>query len=150
MRGCNVLVGDLSPVAYYKLILNTFLDRRPPGIRQVLADAIGKDRSFISQISNAAYAVPIPARHVRPICTVCQFTPEEEQVFVRSYLAAHPDRAADIYGVARRDGGVNRLEVVVPALDSEEQRQRLEGLVQGMAREVADLVAAGTARDADK
>ena len=94
--------------------------------------------------------MPIPARHVRPICAVCQFSPEEEQVFVRSYLAAHPDRAADIYGVTRRDGGVNRLEIVVPALDSEEQRQRLEGLMQGMAREVADLVAAGTARNTEK
>ena len=45
-------------------ILQDVLDRRPSGMRQRLAEALGKNRSFISQISNPAYPTPIPAQHL--------------------------------------------------------------------------------------
>ena len=51
-------------VADYKAILKAVLESRPSGMRQRLAEAIGKNRSFVSQISNPSYQVPIPARHV--------------------------------------------------------------------------------------
>ena len=142
-RDYKVLEEHISPVAYYKLLLNTFLDRRPPGSRQALADAIGKDRSFISQIANPGYPVALPARYVRAICSVSRFTPAEEQVFVRAYLAAHPDRAADIYGLQQRAGGVHQLEIAVPALESAEQQQKLELFLQGVTRNLADLLSSG-------
>ena len=48
-------------LAEYKTILRRVLDSRPSGTRQRLAEALGKNRSFISQISNPAYSTPIPA-----------------------------------------------------------------------------------------
>ena len=55
--------GD-SNVAEYKLILRRVLDNRPSGTRLKLAAALGKNRSFVTQITNPAYPVPIPAKHV--------------------------------------------------------------------------------------
>ena len=142
-RDYKVLEEHISPVAYYKLLLNTFLDRRPPGSRQALADAIGKDRSFISQVANPGYPVALPARYVRAICSVSRFTAAEEQVFLRAYLAAHPDRAADIYGLQQRAGGVHRLAIAVPALENNEQQQKMELFLQGFTRDLADLLSSG-------
>ena len=51
-------------VQRYKTILQHVIDNRPSGTRQRLAGALGKNRSFISQITSPAYATPIPARHV--------------------------------------------------------------------------------------
>ena len=47
-----------AAVAAYKRILADVLDRRPSGTRQRLAAALGKNRSFVSQITNP----PIHAR----------------------------------------------------------------------------------------
>ena len=54
--------GD-SNVADYKTILRRVLDNRPSGTRLKLAAALGKNRSFVTQITNPAYLVPIPAKH---------------------------------------------------------------------------------------
>ena len=69
--------------AAYKKILNDVIDRRPSGTRQRLAAALGKNRSFVSQITNPAYAVPIPAVHLDIIFEVCHFSPEERRNFSR-------------------------------------------------------------------
>ena len=53
------------------------LDRRPSGTRQRLADALGKNRSFVSQITNPAYQTPIPAQHFDPIFEICHFSAQE-------------------------------------------------------------------------
>lgn len=140
-RTAEIVTRDISPVAYYKLLLNTFLDRRPPGTRQRIAKGIGKDRSFVSQITNAAYAVRFPARYVRSVCAICDFTAQEERAFIGAYLAAHPDKAADIYGVERKAGGVSRLDIVVPSLVDPARQQQYELFVQRFVRDLADLVA---------
>ena len=57
----------LEHVAAYKRILQKVLDSRPSGMRQRLAESLGKNRSFISQISNPAYPTPIPAQHIDTI-----------------------------------------------------------------------------------
>ena len=44
-----------------------FSDNRPSGTRQRLAGALGKNRSFVSQIANPAYPVPIPVQHLETI-----------------------------------------------------------------------------------
>ncbi len=48
-------------ISAYKRIFQDVLDRRPSGMRQRLAEALGKNRSFITQIANPAYQTPIPA-----------------------------------------------------------------------------------------
>ena len=57
--------AGLPTVAAYKRVLQDVLERRPSGMRQRLAEALGKNRSFISQISNPTYPTPIPAQHRR-------------------------------------------------------------------------------------
>ena len=37
--------------------------------------ALGKNRSFVSQITNPAYAMPIPAQHLEIIFEICHFSP---------------------------------------------------------------------------
>ena len=68
------------------------MDNRPSGTRQRLAGALGKNRSFVSQITNPAYATPIPARHIETIFEICHFSPDERQPFLDAYAAAHPRR----------------------------------------------------------
>src|SRR5207248_7709395 len=65
--------GD-SNVADYKVILRRVLDNRPSGTRLKLAAALGKNRSFVTQITNPAYLVPIPAKHVAIIFEVCHLS----------------------------------------------------------------------------
>jgi hypothetical protein len=55
--------GD-SNVADYKLILRRCSTTGHPGPGSKLAAALGKNRSFVTQITNPAYLVPIPAKHV--------------------------------------------------------------------------------------
>ena len=81
--------GD-DPVAAYKRLLKTYLDRRPSGTRQRIAQALGTHKSFVSQIANPAYRVPLPAQHVRTILRICHFSPEEERAFLAAYARAHP------------------------------------------------------------
>ena len=79
-------------VAAYKRVLQDVLERRPSGMRQRLAVALGKNRSFISQISNPTYPTPIPAQHVEAIFEICHFSPPERERFLDAYRQAHPQR----------------------------------------------------------
>ena len=79
-------------IAAYKAILRDVLDRRPSGMRQRLAEALGKNRSFITQIANPAYQTPIPAQHVHPIIQICHFSVQERDRFLEAYHRAHPRR----------------------------------------------------------
>ncbi len=51
-------------IAAYKALLRRALDNRPSGTRLKLAAALGTNRSFISQITNPGYPIPIPAQHL--------------------------------------------------------------------------------------
>src|SRR5580704_7340749 len=87
-------VREASPdVAAYKLILKRVLDNRPSGMRHRLALALGKNRSFISQMANPAYATPAPARHLETIFELCRFTRAERTAFLEAYALAHPRRS---------------------------------------------------------
>src|ERR1043165_1983278 len=83
---------SVSAVAGYKEILRRLLDTRPSGTRQRLAAALGKNRSFISQITNPSYAVPIPAPHLSTIFDICHFSLNDRREFLEAYGRAHPRR----------------------------------------------------------
>jgi hypothetical protein len=76
--------GDRN-VADYKVILRRVLDNRPSGTRLKLAAALGKNRSFVTQITNPAYLVPIPAKHVAIIFEVCHLSGAERTAFQEAY-----------------------------------------------------------------
>lgn len=129
--------ADKAPheaVAAYKRMLASVLERRPSGTRQRLATALAKNRSFVSQITNAAYATPIPANHLAQIFEVCHFSAAERQEFTRLYALAHPrKRLADTVS-----GGV--MAVHLPDLGDETRNRKLHGLVSGFVRELARLI----------
>src|ERR1700743_2770774 len=81
-----------ASVAEYKQLPKPARDSRPSGMRQRLAEAIGKNRSFVSQISNPAYEVPIPARHVAVIFEICHVSAPERAALLKAYARAHPGR----------------------------------------------------------
>jgi hypothetical protein len=128
-----------AAVADYKAILKAVLEGRPSGMRQRLAEAIGKNRSFISQISNPAYQVPIPARHVAPIFEICHFSSHERAAFLRAYSRAHPGRLAPT-SEARAE---REITLALPDLGNASRNQELETLIFDFVHRLALLLGEG-------
>jgi hypothetical protein len=119
------------PVAAYKRILQQVLDRRPSGMRQRLAEALGKNRSFISQISNPGYATPIPLQHVERIFEICHFSKEEKKLFLAAYRRAHPRR---LQGNGQGEGNpARRVTVTLPDLGDAQKNRKLDALIADFA-----------------
>ena len=76
----------------YKVLLLQVLEQRPSGTRQRLADALGKHRSFVTQITSPSYATPIPQKHLATIFNVCHFSAAEREAFLAAYRKAHRGR----------------------------------------------------------
>lgn len=123
-------------VAAYKRVLQGVIDRRPSGMRLKIAGALGKHKSFVSQIANPAYPVPVPARHLETIFEICHFSSEERAEFLAAYARAHPGRVP-----ASRGGRPARsITVEVPDLGDPRKQAELEDLVRQFARRVASLL----------
>ena len=123
-------------VAAYKRVLQDVLERRPSGMRQRLAVALGKNRSFISQISNPTYPTPIPAQHVEPIFEICHFSPAERERFLEAYRQAHPQRLRTLGHPDR----TRRITLTLPDLEDEQKNRRLEAALAELAERIAQLV----------
>jgi hypothetical protein len=126
--------GSQDLIAAYKAILRDVLDRRPSGMRQRLAEALGKNRSFITQIANPAYQTPIPAQHVQPIIQICHFSVQERDRFLEAYHRAHPRRLLLLKERGRR------LTLMLPDLGTEQKNQRLDSLLSDFAERIARLM----------
>ncbi len=99
--------GKDNPVSAYKSLLRDMIDRRPSGTRQRIAVALGKHKSFVSQITNPAYAVPVPEPHLATIFELCHFSAEERRLFLQAYHRAHPGR------VVRPDSAMSEPETTI-------------------------------------
>jgi hypothetical protein len=124
--------GD-SNVADYKIILRRVLDNRPSGTRLKLAAALGKNRSFVTQITNPAYLVPIPAKHVTIIFEVCHLSAVERAAFLEAYGRAHPGRLR----APHRDARSRTITVTVPDLGDDKKNRALDELVADFASRLA-------------
>jgi len=122
-------------VAAYKAILQEVLDSRPSGMRQRLAEVLGKNRSFISQISNPAYAIPIPVQHVERIVEICHFSPREKERFLTAYRKAHPRRLQVVKGARERT-----VTVTLPDLGADARNRQLDAIVAEFADKVSRLL----------
>src|SRR6516164_2363446 len=128
--------AEAGAVAVYKRIFKEVLDSRPSGMRLRLAHAMGKNRSFVSQISNPAYPVPIPAQHLNTIFDVCHFPPQAKAAFLRAYARAHPRRVGRL-----SDGPHDRaLTLHLPDLGSAKKNAQLETLLQEFARRLTAIM----------
>jgi hypothetical protein len=80
-------------IAAYKELLRGYLAVRPSGLRKKISEAIGTNRSFVSQITNPNYRVPVPPHYVQIIMDVCHLSPAERGMFLNAYITAHPAHA---------------------------------------------------------
>ncbi len=128
--------ASTGAVAEYKQILKKVLDGRPSGMRQRLAEAIGKNRSFVSQISNSAYQVPIPARHLGLIFEICHFSAQERATFLKAYARAHPGRLT-VAAEMRQD---RKITLTLPDLGNAGKNQQLETLIHDFVHRLALLL----------
>jgi hypothetical protein len=109
------------------------LDNRPSGTRLKLAAALGKNRSFVTQITNPAYLVPIPAKHVTIIFEVCHLSGTERAAFLEAYGRAHPGRLR----APHREAHTRTITVTVPDLGDDKKNRALEQLVVDFAAQLA-------------
>ena len=120
-------------VGAYKGVLKRVLDTRPSGTRHRLAIALGKNRSFISQIANPVYAVPIPVQHLETIFEICHFTAADRREFLAAYTEAHPRRL----DVVRKAAGTRKLTLTVPDLGDARRNRLLDETIAELARRLA-------------
>lgn len=124
-------------VSAYKRLLKTYLDRRPSGTRQRIAAALGTHKSFVSQITNPNYRVPLPAQHVATIIRLCHFSLEERRAFLDAYRSAHPGQPVFPEEVPSAVGRV--LEIEIPAFEDAALQQEVVEAIEEMARRIIDL-----------
>jgi hypothetical protein len=122
-------------VAAYKAVLKRIIDTRPSGTRHRLAIALGKNRSFISQIANPVYAVPIPAQHLDTIFEICHFTASDRRDFVAAYAEAHPRR----HDPVRKAAGTRKVTLTLPDLGNARRNRLLDETITDIARRLARL-----------
>ena len=127
-----------ATVADYKRLLQQVCDNRPSGTRGRLAVALGTNRSFVSQLVNPAYAMPVPAQHLETIFEVCHFSPAEREAFLAAYDEAHPGRRDS----AERSAGTRAISLMAPDLGSARRNKAFDDMLAECAHQLARLAAA--------
>jgi len=120
-----IAAAEQDAVVEYKTILKRVLDNRPSGTRQRLARALGKNRSFISQIANPTYPVPIPVQHLETMFELCHFSQADRQDFLAAYRRAHPRRLALVKTVRR----TRIVSLAVPDLGDAKRNRSIDAMV---------------------
>jgi len=134
-------MNDAAPgatVADYKRLLQAVCDNRPSGTRGRLAVALGTNRSFVSQLVNPIYAMPIPAQHLETIFEVCHFSPAERAAFLAAYDQAHPGRRE----TGETSLGSRAISLTVPDLGSARRNQAIDAMIVEYVRHLVRLAAA--------
>lgn len=119
----------------YKEALSKLIDKRPSGTRQRLADALGKHRSFVTQITSTAYGTPVPVKHLPTIFAVCHFSADERKLFLEAYSTAHPDRRADVGGGVR----MRHLAIMVHDLGDDRKNRLFDEALAEFAHKLGAL-----------
>lgn len=125
-----------TAIVAYKTILAAIIDNRPSGTRQRLADALGKHRSFVTQVTSPAYSTPLPSRHVATVFKVCHFSPSEQERFLKAYQAAHPDKLPDMPG----GDGMRSLSLMLPDLKDDKKNRLLDEAVTEFVQKLAGIL----------
>ena len=127
---------EVNAVAEYKRIFKEVLDSRPSGMRIRLAHAMGKNRSFVSQISNPAYPVPIPIQHLNTIFDLCHFPPHARSAFLQAYARAHPRRVGRLAEIPRE----RTITLHLPDLGGSKRNGQVDALIQEFARRLVAIL----------
>jgi hypothetical protein len=133
-------VSDAAPgatVADYKTLLQAVCDNRPSGTRGRLALALGTNRSFVSQLVNPNYVMPIPAQHLETIFEVCHFSPAERHAFLAVYDEAHPGRRE----TGEPATGTRVVNLTVPDLGNVRRNQAIDVMLADFVRHLVHFAA---------
>jgi hypothetical protein len=133
------LPGSEEAIRAYKTILSQVIDQRPSGMRQRLADALGKHRSFVTQISSPAYSTPIPPRHLPSIFSVCHFSPAERDHFLAAYHQAHPGKMSVASGLRK----TRHVSLIVPDFGDDKQNAALDRAVNDFIQKITSITGKG-------
>ncbi|MEM9049422.1 MAG: hypothetical protein AAGC92_11955 [Pseudomonadota bacterium] len=128
--------AERDPVAVYKEAMRELIDRRPSGTRRKLADAFGTHPSFISQITNPALRVPMPAQHIPALFRICHFSLEEQRRFLGLYAKAHPGQPER---VAPPELGPSAAVTIPLGSVAAERRDEVASLIRDFAARVIAL-----------
>src|SRR3954470_4550414 len=135
-----MLMDAEEAIRAYKSILSHVIDQRPSGTRQRLADALGKHRSFVTQITSPAYSTPIPSKHLPLIFSVCHFGAQERDEFLATYRVAHPGKA-ELPEAGRR---VRHLSLTVPDLCDDKQNAALDRAINEFIHRISSIAGNGS------
>ena len=124
----------------YKKILQEYSNRRPSGTRIKIAKALNKNKSFVSQITNPSYTIPVPARHLNAIFDTCRFSVKERETFLKAYTAAHPDYQYRLEPPLTLEESHRELIIEIPILKDAEKQRAIEEMIKDFARQLFDLV----------
>jgi hypothetical protein len=112
--------------------------------------ALGKHKSFVSQITNPSYTVPIPATDLTTIFEICHLAPAEREQFLALYREAHPERSQR---PPRPLNAPHELRIALPQFQTEGTARDVEAMILDFAARAIRLAqrAEQTAtNDADK
>lgn len=123
-------------ISRYKTMLKQYVDRRPSGLRGQLAVALGKHKSFISQITNPSYRVPIPAGDLQTIFDICYLSREEREQFLSMYNSAH---SLDIELSALDERIISEVRIPVPAFHHPALTKEVEKLIKDFSERLISL-----------
>ncbi|MER8906283.1 hypothetical protein NKH99_01205 [Mesorhizobium sp. M0854] len=132
--------GPEEAIRAYKTILSQVIDQRPSGMRQRLADALGKHRSFVTQISSPAYSTPIPSKHLPVIFSVCHFSPAERDHFLEAYHRAHPGKMSLAAGLRK----TRHVSLIVPDFGDDKQNAALDRAVNDFIQKITSIAGKGS------
>jgi hypothetical protein len=133
-------VADPGPIAAYKSILRDCIDRRPAGLRARIASELGKHKSFVSQLTNPIYPMPVPARHLETIFEICHFSAEERRSFMKAYTRAHPEKVPEGTPLESGASTVRKtITIEIPELGDPRKQRKLELLVREFVERLGDL-----------
>ena len=124
-----------AAIRAYKAVLSAVIEQRPSGTRQRLADALGKHRSFVTQITSPTYSTPIPSKHLTAIFSVCHFSAQERDAFNSAYRIAHP-------GKGSADGEMRRtrhISLTVPDLGDPRLNSALDRAINEFIHRISSI-----------
>lgn len=121
----------------YKSLLKEAVEARPSGIRLRIANQIGKNKSFVSQITSPNYKTPLPEKYVEPILEVIHLTRQERERFLDIYHRAHP--RARGHSSEAPSGETRVLTIELPRLESRQMENRVDQMILQFARSLSDF-----------
>ena len=127
-------------VAEYKSILQGLINLRPSGTRMKISQALNKNKSFVSQITNPSYSIPVPAKHLSTIFDICRFSFKERETFLKAYTAAHPNYHYRVETTVKAPVKHRKLIIEIPMLKDHAEQRKIEEMIRSFTHQLFELV----------